>query len=131
MQPDCGLLAESPANPLLRRVLARSLVRAHPARLFQPVTDESRTTGIFFVENEKIRKSPRLAIPASDGVGLWCLESSLSDYRFFNLMGTSTKTPVMGEPEPLDLELLQRGNDDEIRRAIHELELFSYAQTVV
>jgi len=37
----------------------------------------------------------------------------------------------MGEPEPLDLELLKRGNDDEIRRAIRELELFSLAQVVV
>jgi DNA-directed RNA polymerase specialized sigma24 family protein len=37
----------------------------------------------------------------------------------------------MGEPEPLDLELLQRGNDDEIRRAIHELDLLLLAQGVV
>ena len=37
----------------------------------------------------------------------------------------------MGEPEPLDLELLQHGDNHEIRRAIDELELFSYAQAVV
>lgn len=37
----------------------------------------------------------------------------------------------MGEPEPLDLELLKRGDDDAIRRAIRELELFSLAQGVV
>lgn len=32
----------------------------------------------------------------------------------------------MGEPETLDLELLKRGNNDEICRAIRELELVSW-----
>jgi hypothetical protein len=37
----------------------------------------------------------------------------------------------MGEPEALDLELLKRGDNEEIRRAIAELGLFSLAQGVV
>ncbi len=37
----------------------------------------------------------------------------------------------MGDPEPLNLELLQQGNDDEIRRALTELDLLSLAEGTV
>lgn len=37
----------------------------------------------------------------------------------------------MGEPEPLDLELLKHGDNDEICRAIRELELVSLAEGLV
>ncbi len=37
----------------------------------------------------------------------------------------------MGEPEPLDLVLLKRGDNDEVRRAIHNLDLLSLAESVV
>jgi DNA-directed RNA polymerase specialized sigma24 family protein len=63
--------------------------------------------------------------------GIVGLECRLVTDPIFHLIAASAKRRVMGEPEPLDLELLKRLDDDEIRHAIRELGLFSFAEGVV
>jgi DNA-directed RNA polymerase specialized sigma24 family protein len=55
----------------------------------------------------------------------------LSYIRFFSLIGVQATPRVMGEPEPLDLQLLKDGDNNEIRRALRELDLISFARGTV
>lgn len=55
----------------------------------------------------------------------------LSYSRFLNLIGVQSITRIMGEPEPLDLKLLKAGDNNEIRRALRELDLVAYARGTV